>query len=672
MHVRKGNRAILIAAGTALIAIGGMSANGANAESKPASPKPSTSSAQQFCLPETDPNSPRKSRLKSSKPDPKEIVRIDVDQDGDPDILETWWNGKRVRWIDENDNMKPTDVRGDTSGDSLQIDRDGDGYYDGPDDLNIKWADDDGDGRADVELFAANPTATQKDTRGGSSVWMIYIDLDHDGVLGYVDWRTFEFNNANWRVPPTTSPWHLIPPPDFSPDYNGNSMFLKEHRPPGSITNPELNWENPFAFFDFDNDGCTEMTIRLLNTATRTAGTAKDPRYTFDGFANEAMGGWDIDNDSTKGNEQDFDMSFRFFSAADGSKGDRIDYRKYKEPHPNMKAPQWVLDGHYFRWDNWRRIDHFVHVPHDRCFDEMWHTNWGSCWFVFDEDDDDHRWERVEFQYPTRNPYSVHRWGSTKNNRGEQALGGHPQADMLGDRGEWDQDNSGKGKLYIGSWDGKLHLYGAESGAWTVDEHAKYWGSRPALGNSSLDDPKNVGELVQYKDTDNNGFFDRITYDYDGDGKVDLTINLLDFKTKDNPHPDVRQFYDPAKLKWAGVHELFTKLAKLDFQEGQEVYRAAWVKGLTNHDIDDDAIAASTWEQYDHGYFLKEKLFRLIDQRLTEQGQTKARDRLRRAYFTHQLGEMCDVIAGIDANKLPPGPATAPTVQPPGIWQWRR
>ena len=105
---------------------------------------------QQACLRETDASSPRKSKLKSEKQD-DEIVRADPDGDGDPDVLEAWWNGKRVRWIDENDDMKASDVRGDTSLDALQVDRDGDGYYDGPEDLNIKWADDDGDGRADVQ-----------------------------------------------------------------------------------------------------------------------------------------------------------------------------------------------------------------------------------------------------------------------------------------------------------------------------------------------------------------------------------------------------------------------------------------------------------------------------------------------------------------------------------------
>jgi hypothetical protein len=611
-----------------------------------AEPSSKPEKTQQFATPETDPASPRKSKLKSAQPN-NEIVRIDVDKDGDPDVLETWWSGKRARWIDENDDMKPSDVRGDTTLDAVQIDRDGDGYYDGPEDLNIKWVDDDGDGRADAQLFASNPLRDAKTVRSGMSHWMVFIDVDHDGVNGYVDWATFEFNKANWRVPPTTSPTHLIPSPNFSPDYMGNSIFLKEHKPAGAIVNPEMNWENPFAFYDFDNDGCTEMTIRLLETAKQT-GPDENTRFRYEGVANEAMGGWDLDNDSQKGNEFDFDMSFRFFSAADGSKGERIDYRKYRDPH-NMKAPQWVLDAKLFRFDNWRKIDHFVYVTHDKCFDEMWKTNWGTAWLVFDEDDDDHRWERVELQYPTSNPYSVKRWGSSRNNRGDAALGGHPQADILGDRGEWDDDNSGRGKLYIGRWDGKFHLHGAEKGAWTVDEHAKYWGSSPVLGNSSPENATKVGELVQYLDTDNNGFFDEITFDYDGDEKVDLKISLLDYKTDKDPHPDQRDLINPGKLRWQGMHELHVKQSALSFQEATKIYRAAWKKGLTNQQIDDYAIATSTGEKYNQGYWLREHLFRLIDQHVAT--DKSKRDHLRRLHFTGDVNGMVEFIDSLDASQ---------------------
>ena len=59
------------------------------------------------------------------------------------------------------------------------------------------------------------------------------------------------------------------------------------------------------------------MSIRLIETPHKVGGTEENPKLKFDGFANEAMGGIDLDNDSTKGNEFDFDISFRFFSAAD-------------------------------------------------------------------------------------------------------------------------------------------------------------------------------------------------------------------------------------------------------------------------------------------------------------------------------------------------------------------
>jgi hypothetical protein len=302
-----------------------------------------------------------------------------------------------------------------------------------------------------------------------------------------------------------------------------------------------------------------------------------------------------------------------------------------------------VLDGHYFRYDNWRKIDEFIYVTHDKCFDEMWHTNWGSCWMTFDEDDDDHRWERVELQYPSTQPYSTSRW--TKDQKGG-GFDGHGQSDTLGDRGEWDEDNSGKGKIYIGSWDQKMHLFGAESGAWTVDEHARYWGSSPVLGNSSPDKAPKVGELVQYKDTDSNGYFDLITYDYDGDQKVDLAINLLDYKTEKNPHPDVQPLYNPAELKWQGLHELYGKISLLSFEEGLKVYRAAWKKGITTTEIDDLSYASSTGERYDHGFYLKEKIFRVVDKLVA--GDKAKRDELRRAYFMHDLNAMVKVIDSLD------------------------
>jgi hypothetical protein len=362
------------------------------------------------------------------------------------------------------------------------------------------------------------------------------------------------------------------------------------------------------------------------------------------------MSGWDLDNDSSKGNEFDFDMSWKFTSSADGKRGETIDYTKYSDKHPKMKAPQWVLDGKYFRYDNWRRIEDFCYVTHDKAFDAMWKTNWGDCWITFDEDDDDQRWERVELYYPVDNPadvYNVEKWKGGKHT----SISGHVQADTLGDRGEWDKDNSGKGKVYIGRFDAKLHLYGAESGAWLVDKDAKYWGGKPVVvGVSSPTSAPAVEEVVQYADTDNNGFFDQITFDYDGDKKVDCTVNLLDYKTEKNPHPDVAEIINPGEVKWQGMHDVFTKMAEKSFDDGLIIYRAAWKKGLTNPEIDDYAFASSTGEKYQCGYWMREKVFRLVDKKLSESNDEKSkqlRADLKKFHYTGDIKAMAELIASL-------------------------
>ena len=134
--------------------------------------------------------------------------------------------------------------------------------------------------------------------------------------------------------------------------------------------------------------------------------------------------------------------------------------------------------------------------------------------------------------------------------------------------------------------------------------------------------------------------------DLDGDHKPDLVVNLLDYKRLDNPHPDEHPLLNPATLKWQGMHETFTRLANDSFQDATRVYRALWKKGLTDTELNDLAIAASTWEQYDHGYWLKENIFRLLDKRLA--GDKTLQSRLRQSYFTGDTDAMIKVIDSLD------------------------
>jgi hypothetical protein len=592
----------------------------------------------------------RKSALKSATPS-DEIVRLDIDRDGKPDIIERWWNGKRVRWLDENNDLKPTDTRGDQVNDVLQIDKNGDGYYDGPLDINVKWADNDGDGRADLEAFVTQgPEWTEGKWNASESHWMVFIDVEKDGVLGWLDWQKFDFASDNWGYTGTT---------DWLPDYNGNAIFSKVHRPPQSLPDPRLNWENPFAFFDYDNDGVSEMAMRWLDPVP-----ALDKGVTkLSGVLSEAFVTFDIDNDSTKGNETDYDMSLR------GAGGPGIPYQSFVHKYPSLKGnPKF---DQCFQWNNWRKIDELMYMPHDQSYDQFFNAKWASLYFVFDEDDDDHRWERVEMYYPMHgfggpkeiDLYSTKRW--RRSNYAEQSMvaenerpgiAGHPQADSLGDRGEFDEDNSGRGNLYVGVFDRKLHLAGAEWGAWTVDKNAEFHGGVKTPSPKPM--APRVEEVVKYTDTDNNGFLDTVEYDYEGDRKIDLRVSLLDYRTSTQPHPDVVPLIDTHKEGWRGLNARFGIIANQSWQEALMVYHAAWRRGLTTPEMDKLASASAIGERYDHGYWLKEKVFRLLRSRIQQVRQAEPKRKnvldalekdLIRLYYTGQFQEYAKRIADVPA-----------------------
>src|SRR6476661_8876266 len=75
------------------------------------------------------------------------ISYIDLDKDGDPDILKAMLNDViPIMWIDDDDDMKQGDTTGDTDSDCLLIDKNKDGIFAGPHDFSIDWADENGDG----------------------------------------------------------------------------------------------------------------------------------------------------------------------------------------------------------------------------------------------------------------------------------------------------------------------------------------------------------------------------------------------------------------------------------------------------------------------------------------------------------------------------------------------
>ena len=227
-------------------------------------------------------------------------------------------------------------------------------------------------------------------------------------------------------------------------------------------------------------------------------------------------------------------------------------------------------------------------------------------------------------------------------------IAGHPQADSLGDRGEFDEDNSGGGKLYVGVFDRKLHLAGAEWGAWTVDKNGEFHGGNKTPSPKPL--ASRVEEVVKYTDTDNNGFLDTVEYDYDGDRTIDFRVSLLDYRSSSNPNPDVAPLFDVHKEGWQGLNALFTKISNQSFQEALTVYRAAWRRGLTTPEIDKLANASAIGERYNNAYWLKEKIFREIRARVRQEKLEKLEKELARLYYTGQFDVYARLIAQVPAR----------------------
>jgi len=107
-------------------------------------------------------------------------------------------------------------------------------------------------------------------------------------------------------------------------------------------------------------------------------------------------------------------------------------------------------------------IDELMYMPHDKEYDAFL-MQVDQLYFVFNEDDDDHRWERVEMYYPMHgyrevqdiDLYSTKAW--RRSNFAEDMVGAQWRPEKPGIRkptprrpSNLTKINSGCGKLYVG------------------------------------------------------------------------------------------------------------------------------------------------------------------------------------------------------------------------------
>lgn len=542
-------------------------------------------------------------RLPPPAPNAK-VEYLDLTGNGKPDVLRTiLMDGTPVQWIDDDGNMKEGDLWGDTVNDCLMIDRNHDGEYGSYGDLVIDWADTDNDGKADIQIVVDNIPESKK-TQSGGGHYMIVFDTDRDNVFNYIDWNTYELRC-----------WLHNGMNDFFTDYHGNSTFLKVHFTPEKINDIRLNWENPFLFFDRDGDGLTEQTVRLCDSR---ANNTPQPNggVCLTGLMDYAAVSFDLDNDNNPENPLDFDMTILF-------QGKGSDYSSYSHSYKNLRGlPE---ADKFFMDPSWRQNSEMIFPDRDKAEEFIFKKGeWDQVWFTFDEDDDCKRWERVELYYPM-DLYSLGENGGGLDN--------HRQSDVIGDRGEWDLDGSGKGNLYVSPLDGKIHLYGAEWGAWRIDQRAEYYqnmgGIYDIYGPGRMQGEPTVFPVVKYEDTDGNGYFDKVSFDYNGDKEFEEVVSLKELGISDKG-----SVYKTAKMKYEDYSGLFSSVADNMWENAQQAVSIARSRGLDTSWYALLMNPKSAWQKYDYGFWLQLYLYHDLHDLALRNSDMKEADKIRKAYFS--------------------------------------
>ncbi len=523
---------------------------------------------------------------------------MDLNGDGHQDAVKSYIHGDiPLLWLDEDGNMMEGDREGDTVNDCLLLDRDKDGIYD----LVIKYADQTGNGRADLQLIINYPHCG-RNTRD----FMYVLDDDDDGVFNYFDWNAMELLC-----------WEKNGISDFYTDYSGNSTFLKTHRMPEQLQDLRYQWENPFIFYDCDGDGLSEMAVRFCDgqLADKAAEDAGFDLMQHQGWMHWFSMGIDMDNDNAAGNDFDFDMTLCY-------RGEKaIDYRNLSHPLRNMRgmpeADKFFPDARY------RLLTELIYPDRKQAFKVGFAGKWQRAIFAWDEDDDCGRWERVEL-YDNVDAFKI---GSNQG-----GLDNNPQADVSGDRGEWDEDFSGGGNIYIGRFDGRIHLYGAERGAWRIDQNTRYF---QGFNRSWQNTAPGRFATVEYLDENGNGFLDCIKYDLDGDHNYEVRISLAELGLDDSC-----EVLDVSKMKYKDYIRLFRKVSDGMWRRAQAARKVAGKYSLELHWYAKLQDAHSLRERYHNGWWLQFYIYKDLEDRFIRTGDSESLRRLNHAYYSGNWKQM--------------------------------
>ena len=445
---------------------------------------------------------------------------------------------------------------------------------------------------------------------------MYVFDDDKDQIMQFVDWNVISM-----------LAWEHNGHANFYEDYHGNTSFIKMHASSFRIEDLRYSWENPFLFYDSDGDNLSEMAIRFVNTPNIRQKDNSDLTFakvdsSFDFNFNGKMDyvglTWDLDNDNAAGNEFDFDMSLLL-------KGEGFDYSNQKHRFNSLKGLG--KQSEFLFYDKrWRQLDELIYPDKSQAWGLTFDKGkWKECSLVFDEDDDCNRWERVEF-YEPKDLYKI---GS--NNGG---LDNNPQADAVGDRAEFDTDFSGKGQLYIGAFDGRIHLVGAEWGAWRIDQTAFSFQGYGGIydrwrGKGRMQEEPKAFAVVKYADSDNNGFIDKIWYDLDGNKSFEDSISLKEIGVN-----DVQIMFQSKSQTIVKSQEQFKKLVENNWKRANQAIQISEKMGVPIHWYNFYKKPIGLHQKYDYSFWLNFYIYQDLRDYFKEKHDIMQLKKLDKAYYS--------------------------------------
>jgi hypothetical protein len=469
----------------------------------------------------------------------------DLNRDSKPDTLITTWNGRTMAFVSDNGALPwPTEhesrdwddyfneafsvgeeppvtwnpMRSGWGGYTILVDRDQSGRFDDPGDWYYKVLDLNHDGDPDGEFYHAYP--------GQNLCSKLHINLNGEREMSYLDWEKFGYGYEN----------RSLDGGKYVMNVHGNGFFLNAY-----THEVQTGIENPLAWYDFNGDGFNNMSMRNSSANRDESRTRHFSRFEQIEISFELNG----NTGPERWHSLDMQMTFvgdQRFRAEKTPGADRpLEYAHYIDRIPGMtglKAAEFLSENkRRTRLEEIRRFMPYLdgyRIATD-------YDGWLSVWLQFDEDGDDTRWEEMFSRY-------------------------EPEvfvlSDRIGDRYERDSRFLGRGKLYVGKFDRRIHLFHADFAAWDIDALAWYKGEEAyfaMVSNRPDDGPQPPVGLryprVRYTDTDGNGFIDRVEYltvEYTGEfgteeptERVERSVLLLDYADDDLPHPDVCDLVDP-------------------------------------------------------------------------------------------------------------------------------